>query len=377
MANNIPITPGSGATIASDQAGDSSQVQLTKLAYAAAGSRTLIPADVNGLLTKVSSITDPVFVESNSPLEVDASGFSVPVINASGQKLAVSAPVDHPLFVQLSDGTDPIAGLPVAGTVTANQGLPAVVGNAHPVKVSDGVHTQDLTLVSGAYASKVDVIKSVDPSNVVQDLSAYVEGTDKTQVVGVVYNPTRNSLVGDNHASAARGTAYGDQQASLMDQGGVAVGTDANPLRTSPSSTAIAQTVQGAVEANLADNSGDPFTAVNPVPVQLQTGTRTRVTKRQSLIASTTAQDFWIPTISTKFVITKLLINVTVAGPLTVFDQTNAEAGIVTDGTYGAGNWVLDFSAEKWKSDTVNNRLRWTSGAGLTGTIVVHGYEEA
>lgn len=377
MANNIPITPGSGAAIASEQAGDSSQVQLTKLAIATSGSRTLIPADANGLLVKVSSITDPVFVESNSPLGVDASGFTVPVANAAGQKIAISAPVDHPVFVQLSDGTDPVAGLPVAGTVTANQGIPAPdIGNAWPVKLSDGVHSQGLTSVAGSFAGKVDVVKSVDPSNVIADLSAYVEGTDKTQVVGVVYNPTRGSLVGDNHASAARGTPYGDQQVSLMDQGGVPLGTDANPILTSPASTAIAQTVQGIVTGKLADSSGNPFTAANPVPVQIQTGARTRVTKRQSLIASTTAQDFWIPTIGTKFVLTKVLINVTVAGPLTLFDQTNAEPGIVTDGTYQVGNWSIDFAAEKWKSDTANNRLRWTSGAGLTGTIIVHGYEE-
>lgn len=377
MANNIAVTPGSGAAIASEQVSDSSQVQLTKLAISTGASRVLIPADAtDGLLVKVSTIRDPVTIEVDSAIAVDASGANVPVVNASGQKIAVSAPVDHPVFVELSDGTNPLATLPVSGTVTANQGTPAAVGNAHPVKISDGTHVQGLSTVAGEYASKVDVVQTVDPSNVVADLSAYVEGTDKTQVVGLVYNPTRGSLVGDNHASAARGTAYGDQQVSLTDAAGAAVGTDANPLRTSPSTTAIAQTVQGTVSAKLLDNAGAAFSAASPVPVQLQTGARTRVTKSQALTASTTGNDLWQPASGKKFVIEKVILNISVGGVLTVFDHTNAEAGIVTTGTYQVGNFVLDFAASPWKSSANDQKLRWTTGSLITGNIVIHGFEE-
>lgn len=51
MADNVNITPGSGAVVATDQVpGTLEHVQLFKLAYSADGSRTLVPADINGLL---------------------------------------------------------------------------------------------------------------------------------------------------------------------------------------------------------------------------------------------------------------------------------------------------------------------------------------
>jgi hypothetical protein len=49
MADGVPITPGSGAVVASDDAGAAGQVQIIKLAVSADGSATLIGADSNGL----------------------------------------------------------------------------------------------------------------------------------------------------------------------------------------------------------------------------------------------------------------------------------------------------------------------------------------
>jgi hypothetical protein len=62
MADNVPITPGSGADIATDQVtGTGEQIQLMKLAISTDGSRTLIPANgTDGLSVKLTNASVPV-----------------------------------------------------------------------------------------------------------------------------------------------------------------------------------------------------------------------------------------------------------------------------------------------------------------------------
>lgn len=94
MADGVPITAGSGTTIATDDTGATGHVQLVKLAYSADGSATLVAADSDGL-------------------KVNASGVAVPVTDNSGS-ITVDAPVGAPVFVRLSDGSSAIATLPVS-----------------------------------------------------------------------------------------------------------------------------------------------------------------------------------------------------------------------------------------------------------------------
>lgn len=57
MADNVPITAGSGTDVATDQVtGTGEHVQLFKLAVSADGSRSLVTADSNGLLVNVSQL---------------------------------------------------------------------------------------------------------------------------------------------------------------------------------------------------------------------------------------------------------------------------------------------------------------------------------
>jgi len=77
MADNVPITPGSGADIATDQVtGTGEQIQLMKLAISADGDRTLIPADAsNGMLVDVSRVQGQVQVgDGTNAVSVDTSG---------------------------------------------------------------------------------------------------------------------------------------------------------------------------------------------------------------------------------------------------------------------------------------------------------------
>ena len=64
MADNVPITAGSGTDIATDQVTTTGEhVQLFKIAISADGSRTLVPADAtNGLLVDVSRVQGQVQV---------------------------------------------------------------------------------------------------------------------------------------------------------------------------------------------------------------------------------------------------------------------------------------------------------------------------
>ena len=76
MADNVPITPGSGADIATDQVtGTGEQIQLFKLAISTDGSRVLVPADAtNGMLVDVSRVQGQVQIgDGTQAVAVDAS----------------------------------------------------------------------------------------------------------------------------------------------------------------------------------------------------------------------------------------------------------------------------------------------------------------
>lgn len=77
MADNVPITAGSGTDIATDQVTTTGEhVQLFKIAIAADGDRTLIPANAsNGLLVDVSRVQGQVQVgDGTNAVSVDTAG---------------------------------------------------------------------------------------------------------------------------------------------------------------------------------------------------------------------------------------------------------------------------------------------------------------
>jgi hypothetical protein len=76
VADNVPITAGSGTDIATDQVTTTGEhVQLFKIAISADGSRTLVPADAtNGLLVDVSRVQGQVQIgDGTQAVAVDAS----------------------------------------------------------------------------------------------------------------------------------------------------------------------------------------------------------------------------------------------------------------------------------------------------------------
>lgn len=76
MADNVPITAGSGTDVATDQVtGTGEHVQLFKIAISTDGSRVLVPADAtNGLLVDVSRVQGQVQIgDGTQSVAVDAS----------------------------------------------------------------------------------------------------------------------------------------------------------------------------------------------------------------------------------------------------------------------------------------------------------------
>ena len=102
MADQVAITPGSGVSISTDDAGAAGQVQRIKLAYSADGDATHIPADANGLDADVTRIAGktPVYSEG----ETDASIDGVPMLWEDTSDTLRSVSAAKPLPVNIISG---------------------------------------------------------------------------------------------------------------------------------------------------------------------------------------------------------------------------------------------------------------------------------
>ena len=297
MADNISVTQGSGTLLTTDQcSSDSSHMEVVKLAYSAAGVRTLIQGDVNGLLVNVSQVQGTVTVAG----AVTISGTpAVTVVNAASTTIAVSAPDTAPVSVRLSNGsgnvdtipisgavtisgtpgvtvsgnpgvsqsgtwnigtltsiTNPVTitgtvtvsgGSSVSGTVTANQGTAAAIGNAWYVQLSDGTHANSFTNFSGSYALNVNVLGQVGGGVSQADTSTFTAATTPGTPIEGVFNDSLTA-VASGKAAVPRITAYRALHHNLRDSSGNEIGLVGQPLYVQV--TGGSQTVNGTVTAN-------------------------------------------------------------------------------------------------------------------------------
>lgn len=288
MADNVAITPGAGATIATDDVGGA-QYQRVKVDGGGDGLAAPILGDsANGLDVDVTRVQGTVTVgDGGGSVSVDDNGGSltvdgtvaisgsVPVTDNAGSLTVDSAqlpaalvggrldvnigaaaavPVtDNAGSLTVDDGggsitvDDGAGSLTVDGTVTANQGTPAAAANAWPVKVSDGTDIVGISTVGGGKALKVDVVQAV-ASSAQTDKSAFVEGTTKFEVVGGVFNETISSDPSEDQAAAARITPKRAIHVNIRKNDGTELGIAATPLRTDPTGT----TTQPVLDTNSA-----------------------------------------------------------------------------------------------------------------------------
>lgn len=357
---------------------------------------------------------------------------------------------------------------PVSGTVTANQGTAAVVGNAWPVKVSDGTDTVGISTVGGNKALKIDVVQDV--GNVaIADKAGFTEGTTKFNPVGAVYNDTIGSDPTEDQGAALRITQKRGLHVNLRNNAGTEIATAGNPARIDPTGTTTqpvldtnsaaiktaveliddpviataaavptkammaggtdgtnarhiavnasghvkvedggnSLTIDGTVTANqgtanatpwnenlsqvggtavvtaaagvqrvgIADEANAAFSQTNPLPVEPAGLGQTPVRKQVSYTAGQTDIALWTPGAGKKFIIVLLSITATGAGTLKLFDNTDAAGNYFFFGTTTVGMDRDIAPGTPLPSSTANNVLRYTSGAGSTGDIVVVGYE--
>ena len=103
MADQVPITPGAGVSISTDDAGANGQVQRIKLTYSADGDATHIGADANGLDSDVTRIAGktPAYTEGDTDATIDG----VPMLWEDTSDTLRSVSAAKPLPVNIITGS--------------------------------------------------------------------------------------------------------------------------------------------------------------------------------------------------------------------------------------------------------------------------------
>ncbi len=120
-----------------------------------------------------------------------------------------------------------------------------------------------------------------------------------------------------------------------------------------------------------------PITASAAIPISSVRETCSRVTNSATFSASQTNQALWTPASGKKFRIYDISVSCSAAGSITLFDNTNSAANLVTPtiSCSANGGMVMDLT-KSFLSSAVNNVLKYTTGSGSAGSVVVHGCEE-
>lgn len=395
-----PVTPGAGLNIAVNPVA-SLDYQVVKLDAGADGaSYPLIGDGTHGLPVDVSRIQGNVTVAPQAGQTFPISAAAPLPISASSP-IPVSALANAPVFVRLSDGTNPVATLPVTGTVAVTQSTPASASAPWPISLTDGSHgVAEISAIGGHNALSVSVL-SGPQVNVQADKSAFTEGSMLVGVVAGEYNDAA-SQPSAGQVAAVRITQPRALHVNLRTAAGVEVGTSSAPVRTDPTGTTI-QPVSGTVTANqgappwsqnvtqvaghavveaaagiprvgIADGAGNAYSDSNPLPVTSVPNGATFWSAHVAFTASQTAQPIRAATTGKIFYVDHLLIAVTGSGPLTVFDETDSATSELFNGTVPIGVLPIPFNPPR-PASAVTHTLKYTTGTGAVGDIVAKGYE--
>jgi hypothetical protein len=216
LADNIAVTPGTGATVATDDVGGI-QYQRIKVAFGADGAAT----DVN------TGTGFPVSVQ-NASLAVTGTFFQAtqPVSDASGS-LTVDAPVGTPVAVRLSDGASFIGNLQVNNTQIG--GVTMAVNNG---VVGTGVQrvtiASDSTGVLGATQSGTWTVQPGNTANTTPWLQKISDGTNAAAIKAASTAPvaTDPALV----VSISPNSVNANGQATMTNSAPVAIASNQSQL---------------------------------------------------------------------------------------------------------------------------------------------------
>ena len=107
---------------------------------------------------------------------------------------------------------------------------------------------------------------------------------------------------------------------------------------------------------------------------------KTRVSKRVSFGASETGTVVWTPTTGKKFALSQIIVSAKTAGDIQFFDNTDTSATAIgpTLSLNAGGGWSGAWTSDNpYRSAAVNNVLKLTTGANITGSVYVEGFEES
>ena len=198
MADNVAITAGSGTNIATDEiTGTLEHAQIIKLAIAADGSRTLIPADgTDGLLVNLGANND----------------VSVASIAAGDNNIGNVDIVTVPAPLSTTGGGTEATALRVT-VATDSTGVLSVDDNGASLTVDNG----------GTFATQIDgaaltALQLIDNPVLVDD-TAFTPASSSVTMAGFVLDDTATGSVAEGDGGAARMTADRRQIVQLGESG--------------------------------------------------------------------------------------------------------------------------------------------------------------
>lgn len=380
MADNVPITAGSGTTIATDEVG-TDHYQKVKLVDGTADSSAAIPGDAtNGLDVDVTRLpvlvtgdntvgrvkltdgTDVALVDGSGRLLVDASGVTVPV---SGT-LAVGDGTDT--VDVITDGEDNLVN-------TTNQLAAAALLYGY-----DGSTWDRIANGGGTEAAALRVTLASDSTGVVSvddnGGSLTVDAPLATPVNTQIGNATLVvGVIDETGAAAVDALAVGGGTAhDAVDSG--------NPLKVGGKARAAMPTAVTALDR--VDASFDLYGRL--LTAQMDPGMQ--VWKSINQTTTQTGSDVWSPTSGKRIAITYLAVSSygTTAGRVILWFGANA------DTTYSAGTdqliWAGSFAPSTTSKPgmilalpqpifavTADHEIHLTTDANLSIDITVYGYE--
>jgi hypothetical protein len=224
LADNIAVTPGTGATVATDDVGGI-QYQRIKVAYGADGSAT----DVNtgsGFPVSVQNASLAVtgtFWQATQPVSLAS---AVAVTDNSGS-LTVDAPAATPVAVRFSDGASFIGNLPVNNTQWG--GVNVTLGNGvSGTGVLRVTVASDSTGVLGATQSGTWTVQPGNTANTTPWLQKISDGTNAAAIKAASTAPvaTDPALV----VSISPNSVNANGQATMANSAPVAIASNQSQL---------------------------------------------------------------------------------------------------------------------------------------------------
>jgi hypothetical protein len=150
MADGVPITAGTGTTVATDDCGASGHAQLLKLAISANGDATLVPADAaNGIDVDVTRLPGTVASDLSSLAGKD---FATQTTLAAVLAKLIVSPATEATLASVLSAVDGLEALQAHGTYGYASGTATAT-----VDVPAGARVKRVSVIAGASSATITI----------------------------------------------------------------------------------------------------------------------------------------------------------------------------------------------------------------------------